>query len=54
MRADRGRKTHVTHTLTSRSEAEVDAISSAREVVQLKGIRKSFGSNEVLRYYLEN
>ncbi len=49
MRADRGRETHVTHTLTSRSGAEVDAISSAREVVQLKGIRKSFGSNEVLR-----
>jgi len=38
----------LTHTLTSRSGAEVDPISSAREVVQLKGIRKSFGSNEVL------
>ena len=38
----------MTHTLTSRSGAEVDPISSAREVVQLKGIRKSFGSNEVL------
>jgi len=36
-------------TLTSRPAAGMDATPSSREVVQLKGIRKSFGSNEVLR-----
>ena len=36
-------------TLTSRPAAGMDATPTSREVVQLKGIRKSFGDHEVLR-----
>ena len=54
MRATEGRETHVNSTLSSRSGAEVDPIppdpeALNRPVIELKGIRKSFGDNEVLR-----
>jgi ABC-type polar amino acid transport system ATPase subunit len=52
MRATEGRETHVNSTLSTRSGAEVDPIppvSEAPNLIELAGIRKSFGENEVLR-----
>jgi ABC-type polar amino acid transport system ATPase subunit len=51
MRATEGRETHVNSTLSTRTGAEVDSIPPASEtpnLIELKGIRKSFGDNEVL------
>jgi ABC-type polar amino acid transport system ATPase subunit len=51
MRATEGRETHVNSTLSTRTGAEVDSIPAVSEtpnLIELKGIRKSFGDNEVL------